>query len=382
MSTPGRLVAIAFHEPVIGGASRTVLRILPLLASDGWRFTCWTPGPGPLREALERDGHEVAGAPKLLRYSRRSLRQPPGAAARLASVPGYLREFRAWLAARDPALLHANTLLAIPEALAAGRGRPTLLYSHETVPAGPKGAAAARLARHAADVVVGVSEAATAGLRRGGARPQVILNGVPLPAPRPPRPQGAALVVGQLGTVSPRKGSDVFVEAARRLRSELPEAEFRLIGKRVEGPERAWADGVIAEADRHGVRHGARPEPYSELSEWDVAVLASRDEPFGLAAAEAMALGIPVVATRAGGLPEVLGTDAGVLVEPDDPGALARAILELARDRDRREACGAAGRARVERLFTLERQADAVGRAYLSALASGRGASGRAAPPA
>src|SRR4029453_12931760 len=85
-----------------------------------------------------------------------------------------------------------------------------------------------------------------------------------------------------------------------------------------------------------------------------------RREPFGLVAAEAMAVGLPVVAARVGGLPDVVGTDAGVLVAPEDPEALAQAILDLARDETRRSASGHAGRARVESRFTLEAQAAGV----------------------
>jgi glycosyltransferase involved in cell wall biosynthesis len=365
-------VAIAFHEFILGGASRSIMRIMPLLEADGWRFACWTPGPGPLREALQASGHEVAGTRRLLRYRWRTLQQPPGPAARLASVPGYLREFRAWLAACDAAVLHANTLLTIPEAIAAGPSRPRLLYVHETVPPGPKGVVTAGLVRLAADVVVGISHAAAGGLRRWGVQPLVVPNGVPMPEPRAGERHeencGRPLVIGTLGTISKRKGSDVFVAAAPRLRSELPTAELRMIGARVEGPDRPWAERVLAAATRAGIRHGERPEPYAELSEWDIAVVPSRDEPFGLVAAEAMAMGVPVVATRVGGLPEVVGTRAGALVEPDDPGGLAAAILELARDPRRRAACGEAGRARVRQNFTLEQQADGLIRAYRAAL--------------
>lgn len=326
------------------------------------------PGSGALRAELEGRGYHVSGATRLLRYSRDSLRTPPGAAARLASVPRYLRAFRAWLRACEPALLHANTLLTIPEA-AAGRGvAPTVLYSHETVPSGVKGAATVGLARCSADLVVAISDASAEGLRRGGLRPLVVPNGVPLPDERHEPRDRDALVVGMLGTVSQRKGSDVFVEAIRRLRTRLPAARYRMIGACVEGPERRWAEQVVRAARAAGVHYVVRREGYAELREWDIAVVASRDEPFGLVAAEAMALGLPVVATRTGGLPEVIGPEAGLLVEPGDPGALASAIVRLARDPQLRARCGRAGRARVEQRFTLERQANAVEAAYLTAL--------------
>lgn len=364
----GRLVALAFHEVEVGGASRSILRILPLLEAAGWRFTCWVPGPGPLRDMLEARGHEVAGSPRLLRYSLRSLRTPPGPARRLASVPAYLHAFRLWTRGCGPALLHANTLLTIPEAMSVGRSPATVLYVHETLPRGWKGAATAALARRAADVVVGISHASTVALRRAGLQPVVVPNGVPIPPDHQATRRDDALVIGTIGTVSRRKGSDVFVAAVRRLQAELPTADFRLIGPCVSGPDRRWAERVVETARLAGVRCAERPEPYPELRDWDIAVVPSRDEPFGLAAAEAMAMGLPVVATRVGGLPEIVGDHAGVLVEPDDPEALAQAILGLARDPELRAACGEAGRSRVEHRFTLERQAAGVNRAYLAAL--------------
>ncbi len=364
-----RIVAIAFHETAIGGASQSILRVLPGLIALGWRFTAWTPGPGSLREELEAKGLPVAGEPRLLRLSRQSLLEPPGTAARLASVPRYLTTFRSWVRRVDPALLHANTLIALPEIAAArGTGSPTLLHVHETLSAGPKGRAAALLMRFAADVVVGISVANVSAMRQHGLEPLLVPNGVPLPPERRPPRSDRRLVIGILGTISSRKGSDVFVAAAQRLSRRLPDAEFRMIGACVEGPERSWAKRVASDARRTGVHVGRCADPYSELSEWDVLVAPSRDEPFGLVAAEAMASGIPVVATQVGGLPEVVGPDAALLVPPDDPEALADAILELGRDGALRASLGAAGRRRAETHFSLKRQAVNLHYAYRAAL--------------
>jgi glycosyltransferase involved in cell wall biosynthesis len=91
----------------------------------------------------------------------------------------------------------------------------------------------------------------------------------------------------------------------------------------------------------------------------EAVILPSLYEGFGLPAAESMACQTPVIATRAGALPEVVGEDgAGILVPARDPEALAQAILEVLRDHDRREKMGMAGRQRVERLFTWARVAE------------------------
>jgi glycosyltransferase involved in cell wall biosynthesis len=88
-------------------------------------------------------------------------------------------------------------------------------------------------------------------------------------------------------------------------------------------------------------------------------ILPSIYEGFGLPAAESMACGTPVIATRAGALPEVVGEGgAGIFVPARDPGALAQAVREVLRDPERREKMGVAGRQRVEKLFTWKRVAE------------------------
>jgi glycosyltransferase involved in cell wall biosynthesis len=97
----------------------------------------------------------------------------------------------------------------------------------------------------------------------------------------------------------------------------------------------------------------------------EAVIVPSLYEGFGLPAAEAMACGTPVVATRAGALPEVVGEDgAGMLVPPRDPQALARAVLKILGDDGLRKKMGAAGRQRVEKLFTWKAVAERTVKVY------------------
>jgi glycosyltransferase involved in cell wall biosynthesis len=364
-----RTVAVAFHEPVVGGSAIAVLRILPLLEARGWSFTFWTPGLGELRSELERRGYRVAGEVRPLRYSRSGLWVPPGAAARLARTPGYLRRFRRWVRHVSPALLHANTVIMVPEGVVARTcGVPVFLYVHEILPRGPKGAAAAGLIRASAQPVLTNSATSLRALRRQHVPAAMVYYGTELP-PAPPKPTDRPLVVGALGNISHRKGSDVFVAAAELVAREAPGVEFRLIGPCPDGAGRAWAERLVARATERGIKRGRANDPFLELAEWDVLVLASRSEPFGLVLIEAMAMGVPVVATRIDGPREIVTPDTGLLVDVEDERGLADAILELARDPARRVRMGAAGRARAERDFRLEQQAEAVDDAYRQAVA-------------
>ena len=103
---------------------------------------------------------------------------------------------------------------------------------------------------------------------------------------------------------------------------------------------------------------GFRDDALSLIGAADVFVLPSPAEPFGLVLLEAMALGVPVVATRAGGPIEIVNhEESGLLVPPSDSRALAGAIIELLNDAAKREAMGKAGRARFEQHFTARRMA-------------------------
>jgi len=360
-------VAVVFHEPQLGGASLSLLRAIPPLEARGWSFTFWVPGRGAAEQELRRRGYEVATAERLLRFSVGGLREPPGALRRLASGPAYLRGWRAWVASQDVALIHANSLLALPEIVTRPRGGPPLiLHTHEVLPPDLKGAAAGLLARRA-DVVVSVSEAAAAVLRRHRIESTVVYEAVPDPGPRE-RPPHDGLVVGTLGTVSRRKGSDLFLAAADGIRSRRNGIEFRMVGDLVVGGERPWAQQIADRAQRSSVVRRSGVDAFAELAEWDIFVLPSRMDPCPLAVLEAMAMGLPVVGTRVGGIPEQLGTDAGLLVDSEDVDGLVDAVLTLAGSEQLRGSLGAAARRRAGDLFSVERQASSLDRVYRRAL--------------
>ena len=105
------------------------------------------------------------------------------------------------------------------------------------------------------------------------------------------------------------------------------------------------------------------------LPRWSVFVCSSRSEAFPLATLEAMAMGVPVIATTVGGLPEQIDhLENGILVRPDDPEAIAAWLVRLRDDADLRGRLAAAGAERVRREFTLARQAEGLHHAYLVAL--------------
>ena len=192
-----------------------------------------------------------------------------------------------------------------------------------------------------------------------GARPSqvaVVPVGVD-PSHFRPLPE-VARVPGRIMTTAsadvPLKGLLPLIEAVAKVRTERP-AELVVVGQPREG------SAVPAAIERLGLEEAVRLEGAVDdrrmielYAEAEVAVVPSLYEGFSLPAIEAMACGVPLVATTGGALPEVVGRDGhtALLVPPGDPGALAVAIGRLLDDADLRVRVGAAGRARVLDRYT------------------------------
>jgi glycosyltransferase involved in cell wall biosynthesis len=372
----GRRIVVVFHEPHLGGATRSVTRIVPALAERGWKFCFWVPRPSSLFDHLVAEGYDVAGAPRQVEYSVRAWRVPPGPWARARSIPPYMRRFREFLRDRSPDLVHANSIMTVAEAMAArDRGRAVLIHVHEMLPGGLRGAFLRRAA-WSLDQVVAVSGASAERLRQPGRTPRIVYEGTPVPERAADiRAEPRPFTVGTVAVVSTRKGSDLYVEAARRVLSESDAFRFEMVGAPNDAVERKWARELVARAEAIGVVHRPQADTFECYRSWDAFALPSRADPFPIAMLEAMASGIPVIGARRDGLAEQITDDCGILVEPEDPAALAQAIRSLA---DRavadRQAMGHAARERVASRFNLERQADAMHDAYLAALEAAAGA--------
>ena len=365
MSRDSSKVVVIFHEPVLGGATISVLRTIPHLEERGWRFSFWVDRPSPLYDELKARGYDVGGDRRLVAWSLPVLRQPPGVRRRLAGTPPYLARLRRFLRDREPDLVHANSLIALPEALVARREAPVLFHVHEMSRDSVRGRIARRLAWRA-DELVAVSRACGERLAAGGPMPRIVYEAAPLPdEPAPVRGHPDPFVIGTVGVISRRKGSDVFVEAARRALAEAPGVEFRLVGGLTDILEVEWGRNVIDRAREAGVVYRERVDTLEELRSWDAFALPSRTDPFPIAMLEAMGSGLPVIGAASDGIAEQVTPECGELVAPGDPEALAAAMLRMARRSGaERAAMGAAGRRRVAEDFTVERQAAALDEAY------------------
>jgi glycosyltransferase involved in cell wall biosynthesis len=367
-------VVVCFHEPHLGGATRSVERIVPLLSERGWDFSFWVPKPSVLHDELASRGWDVDGAPRSVEYSVRAWRLDPGPRERISHTPAYVRRYRAFLADRRPQLVHANSILTLAEALIARRdGIPTVLHAHEMLPLDPRGWMLRRVAWRQLDAVVAVSRPCAARLAWDGRHPQIVYEGAPVPERQAElRAEPRPFTVGTVAVVSTRKGSDLFVEAARLLaaRNGGDAYRFEMVGGAHDAIERDWARNLLESARETGITHIPHTDVFERMRAWDAFVLPSRADPFPLSMLEAMATGLPVIGTRTDGIAEQIVPGTGMLIEPESPRALADAIAWCAaQPLATRERMGSAARARVAANFTLEHQATAIDHVYRRTLA-------------
>ena len=173
-----------------------------------------------------------------------------------------------------------------------------------------------------------------------------------------------APIVGNVAALVAHKGQRHLVEAAALVVQKVPDARFVIAG---EGELRPSLERQIKEhhLEKHVVLAGFRPDVLSVHKAFDLFVMSSVTEGLGTSLLDAMACGKAIVATTAGGIPEVVKDgETGLLVPPRDPAALARAIIALLTDDHARRTMGAAGLERVRERFSVERMVQETLRVY------------------
>lgn len=166
-------------------------------------------------------------------------------------------------------------------------------------------------------------------------RSAVIANGIDIPDVIPPRTKKA--VVGIVARLIPSKGVDVFLRAVQLLRPEIPELKAMVIG---DGPAKHQ---LMYMAQNLGLENTVQFMGHCEnvpslLEEMAVFVLPTRSEGLGISILEAMAMGVPVVATAVGGVPELVKhRHTGLLVRVDECSAIARAVRQIFTHREEAE---------------------------------------------
>jgi glycosyltransferase involved in cell wall biosynthesis len=351
MGRPRVVVLITLAE--VGGAQAYVAALLPAL-SEHFEVTVAARGGGPVREAAERLGLRYVG----LRHLRRAIR-PWRDLLALAELVRLFRRVR-------PDVLHASSSKAgvLGRLAAVLSGVPVRIFTvHGWAFAAASGGSskfygwADRLMRPLTTVTICVSEneraAGIAARTCDPARTVVIHNAVDVTGAPQARGDGAPPKLISVGRLKAPKDPVTLLRALAALPTE--DFDALIVG---DGPDRPAVEELTAQLGLAGrVRlEGERRDVAELLAASDVFVLSSWSEGLPVSVLEAMAAGLPVVASDVGGVSElVLDGETGILVRPGDPDRLAEALGGLLSDPDRRRLLGEAGRARAERLFDLGR---------------------------
>jgi glycosyltransferase involved in cell wall biosynthesis len=342
-------------QPTHGGLVTCVGDPVADQVRRGWDVWVACPPDGQLPDVVTAAGARFRPWP--------ATRSPgPSAAGETARLRDILREV-------EPDLVHLHSSKAGLCGRVALRGRlPTVFqpqaWSFHAVGGAQGWAAAAweRLGARWAHALVCASEAEREQGEHAGIRAswRVIYNGVDLERlaeageeeRRAARARlglsGAPLAVC-VGRLSRQKGQDVLLDAWPAVREQVPEAELALVGS---GEER---EALEARAVPGVAFTGERDDVQDWLAAADVVVNSSRWEGMSLAIVEAMARGRSIVATDVAGSREAVGDEAGAIVPPEDPGALAAEVAMRLADPALREAEGRAARARAVRAHDVRR---------------------------
>lgn len=357
------------------------MTVLHLDTERGWRGgerqLLW------LAEELGRQGHRsyVGARPGELLAARARQRGVPTVASNPvgdADVLAAMR-LRRMLRLLEVDLIHTHTSHALALAALATMGRPVPIVAARRVDFPFSRNAATRWKYGRAAAVVAVSAAVRDVLVNGGLHPDlvtVIHDGVPLDRRVVPAtadvltelgvPAGAPLAV-QVAQLVGHKDPVTFVHAIAEARKVVPTLHGLLVG---EGEERPTLERLIAELGLGDVIHlaGYRTDADPLLAAADVVVLSSREEGMGSVLLDALMLGRPAVATRAGGIPEVLvDGESGLLVPVGDARALGAAIARVIVEPGLSNQLTARGRERVK-LFSMAHTTEATLAVYRRAL--------------
>lgn len=361
------------------GSDRVLLNLArALLASGKFHPVIVLPSSGPLKEQLSSDGIEVHIG-EVGKISRSTF-SPLG----LVALPWRLWQAVAALdravAGREVAVVHSNTLAVLSGAIWARLRRKKHVWHIHEIIVTPKmiGAIFPRIVDWLSDVAVSNSTMTekwvTSVCPNLAARSRIVFNG--LDGGKPPSQSeasslrstlgvdGTSLLITLVGRINRMKGQAVLLKAAGLLkqRGNADRLHFLFVGGPAPGledmpgqlKELAHSLGLMSQC--HFLPFVSNVWPVWQAT--DIAVMpSSSPESFGLVAIEAMASGLPVIATRHGGaLDIVVDGETGLLVPPSNVDALADAIARLASDPELRQRMGASGAERQRTIFSMHEQ--------------------------
>jgi glycosyltransferase involved in cell wall biosynthesis len=365
------------HTAVVSGGERSLLDLLGTLPPQVQPLLA-TP-PGRLQELAQARGIATTAIVGTAGSLRLHPLHTPKALLEMAVAAWQVRR----AARRHRAVLvHANSIRAgLVLALARLPRAATVVHVRDCLPPGALSRMTLRLIAASATKIVANSRYTAGSVLAAAPKAdvEVVHNPVYLgrfdpgtidrEAARARLGEGRAVVLGVVAQLTPWKGQDTAIEALSLLVAEGLDAQLLIVGSAkflasaTRFDNRDYVQGLHGLVAEHGLGErvswlGERDDVPEVMAALDVLLLPSWEEPFGRAVIEAMALGVPVVATEVGGPREILteGRE-GLLAPPRDAVAWAAAVAQIVRSPDGGIEMGRAGRRRVEEAFTTAHHA-------------------------
>lgn len=351
------------YPPLIGGAEKVLSYLAVALATEGAEVTVLTARP------TDRDAPATETRPVPRGSGSLSIVRLPTSRLRFLGTWLYMRHLRRWLSA-NPIDLAYVSMLKHDAYVAVGQGQrrgfPVVLRPEGAGATGDlawqsRGRFGQTIGKRCrqADAVVSIATAITDELLKAGYDPakiQGLPNGVPPPDSPWQRREGWREAPGAVfvGRLAPEKGLNSLVDAWPAVLSVFPKATLTLVG---EGPERPSLEARVAGLGLGGsvLLAGAVDDPTAALRAADLFVLPSREEGMSVALLEAMALGVPLVASSIPGNRRLIQDfQHGRLAPPDDPAGFARVVIEQWSQFDRAVHMSRSARDRVRAEYSIQ----------------------------
>ncbi len=372
------------HTGNVSGAERVLLDMLKGLDRNRYEPLLLCPSEGRLRTEVRALG--VACRPLPAVGARFSLR-PDRLLRAVASMCKAIIALRGQISEVKPDLVHANTIRSgiLATVATLGTGAPVVWHVHDILPDHPLSAAIRLFARFSGRTHIVAASHATAQAFCGAldfqGRARTIHNGIDLEK-FPLKVSGASafrerfgipqsdFLVCVVGQICERKGLRELIDAFQRICKSAPQMHLAIVGTVVFKHEERYFQALREMAERSSCAErihftGELSNVSEVLQGSDLLVLNSWQEPFGLVLVEAMSSGTPVLATRVGGIPEIVTNQVnGWLVEKGDSVGLASKLLNLSLDRSILFRVAHVAHQTTCPQFSLQRFHDNLGRLY------------------
>lgn len=345
-STKKSKLLVVSHELTRSGAPIILWQICTALAEKGLQITILSPEEGPLHQEYLQAGMTVHILPSLLKDAR-------------VVLP--------YLQGQDLVLLNTILCYRIAHAVKASN-LPLLFWVHESTFGQQvcRTTPSAKSAISIADRLIFPSHATSSLYREFGSSENhtVIHSGInitqldPIDSKPPFEKTPDRLYIVVVASIESRKGQDVLLQALKLLPDAISDqVECFLIGRNLEP---GFSQRVVKIAEAMGNVHIVGETPADQVKHYlaaaDVFILPSRDEALPISLIEAMAYGLAIIATRVGGVAEIIQDQVnGLLVEKEDPNGLARCIKRLYLDKDCRYNLGQAGKHTYQQNLTFDK---------------------------